>query len=101
MKEKIQAFLSAVIADLKDTWNRSKIFLLALLGIIVALEFRKLQEFLLVYMGQKEIKSDKKEDQALASKENAANTEANALIDKANKESEQQPPIDDDWYKKK
>jgi hypothetical protein len=70
-------------------------FLLAIAALVIALEFQKLKEFLLVYMGQKQIDNAKKEDSTLATKETTENTQANALVQKAKDE-----PVDADWYKK-
>lgn len=95
MKAKLQFLLSTIGSQLADIWNRSKMFLLAIAALVVALEWQKLKEFMLVYMGQKQINNAKKEDSTLAAKESTENVQADALVQKASNE-----PTDADWYKK-
>jgi hypothetical protein len=95
MLSKIKTIASLVWSDLKDTYNRIKIVLFAILALLVALEFQKLKEFLLVYFGQRELKESQKQDNDLANKETNDNNQANALVEKAKNES-----AEDDWNKK-
>jgi hypothetical protein len=98
---KIKNILNIIKTDLADTWNRSKVFILAILGIIAAIEFQKIKQFLLVYMGQKEIKKDDVQDQKLANEENSDNNQANALEQQAASLSSEEKSVESDWYKKK
>ncbi len=100
MLTKLKAILSAIWSDTKDTWARIKIYVLAIGALVIALEFRKLKEFLITYQGKKEIQQDKKQDAQLADKEKNANDASNALVQEANNLPNQQPPITDDWNKK-
>lgn len=100
MLDKVKSFLSTIGTDLKDTWNRSKMVILAVGALILALEFRKLKEFLLVYAGKKEIDKDKKEDSQLKAKEDSANAQADALVKQAKEEPSKETPVGDDWNSK-
>lgn len=99
MLDKIKAAFVIIKADLADTWNRSKMYILAIAALIIALEFRKLKEFLLVYQGQQEIKKDNKEDKDLKAKEDSYNQQADALVKKAGEEKNSEKPVTDDWNK--
>jgi len=96
MLAKIKTFLTAFKNQLLDLWNRSKVFLIAVGAAIIYFEWNKIKEAFLVYQGQKQISTDKKEDQSLATQENSANQQANALVTKAQNES-----AADDWNTKK
>jgi hypothetical protein len=100
MKAKLQVLLSTIGSQLADIWNRSKMFLLAIGAVLIALEWQKIKEALLVYAGQREIKKDKVEDANLAKQESAANTQADALVKDAESLPTQEKPVDDDWNKK-
>jgi hypothetical protein len=97
MLAKLKVILSSVWSDICDTYKRSKLFLLAIAAVIITLEFRKLKEFMIAYQGKQEIQKDQKEDQALVTKENDDNQQADALANKAKNE----PNPGDDWYKSK
>ncbi len=95
MLDKVKLALSTVWADCVDTYKRCKILCIAIGAAIIYLEWNKIKEALLVYAGKKEMAKDKKEDSALASQEESAEQQANALEQKAKQETS-----DDDWYKK-
>jgi hypothetical protein len=101
MKAKLQALLSTIGSQLADIWNRSKMFLLAIAALVIALEWEKLKEFMLVYMGQKEIQKDQKTDQKLSAQESSENTQANTLVQQAQQLPSTEQPISEDWYTKK
>jgi hypothetical protein len=96
MLVKLKNFSKVVWSDICDTYQRIKIFLLAILAAIIYFEWQKIKEYLLLKSGQKEIDNSKKEDQKLSSQEEASNQQANALQKKA----ENEPSPGDDWYKK-
>jgi hypothetical protein len=99
MLAKLKSLWTFVKADLLDTWQRSKMLILAVLGAVLYLEWQNLKSALLVYMGQKEITKDKKEDQTLATQENTDNNQANTLLQQAQQLPNQQPLVGSDWYK--
>lgn len=99
MKAKLASIWTSIKADAEDTWNRSKIFLLAIAALIIALEFQKLKEFLLMYMGKKEIANSEKEDQQLAAQEHMKNTQADILVKQAENLPSTEHPIKDGWEK--
>lgn len=102
MIAKIKSFLAAVWADTKDTWNRIKIYVLAILAVIVTLEFQKIKDALLAYGGKKEIQEDQKKDQTLAVQEKTDNDAADQLVKDAEALPSQEKPItNEDWYKNK
>jgi len=92
----LKAFFTTLKTQIADIWNKSKVFLLAIGSLIVYFEWQQIKEYFLTYMGQKEITSDKKEDQQLAAKEKADNDQANALVQQASNEN-----VDANWNKKK
>jgi len=101
MLSKLKALWAIVIAQLADVWNKSKMYILAILGIIAALEWRQLKEWIIAYSGSKEIKKDQKADATLATTEKTDNDAANALVQQAEQlPTQQQPVTDEDWYKK-
>lgn len=97
---KIKALCSIAGSQLVDIWNRSKMYLLAILGIVLALEFRQLKEFFLAYSGKKEVQKDQQKDQQLKTEENTAIAQADALVKQAQQEPSKEEPVNDDWYKK-
>ena len=100
MLSKLKALLGSLVSELKDIWNRGKMYLFGLLAIVVALEFRKLKEYLLLKQGQKEMKTDLKEDKDLSGKEQSANNQADKLVQDANNLPSQQQPVKEDWNTK-
>ena len=101
MLSKLKAVLGHIWAEIADTWERSKMYILGILVLIGTLEFRKLKEYLLAKAAQKEMKNDQKQDQVLATKEQAANNQANQLIQDAQQLPSQAQPVPEDWYTKK
>jgi hypothetical protein len=100
MLAKLKALLVSVKNEIYDIWNRIKIPLIMIGGLIVALEFKKLQEYFLVKGGQKQITNAKKEDANLAAVEKTDSDAADALVQEAKDLPAQQPPVTQDWYKK-
>jgi hypothetical protein len=101
VKAKLLAFFTAFKTDLIDTYKRSKIFLLGILLLVVAFEWTKLKEFLLTYMGQREMKQTTAKDDTLKAQEGALNASADALVKDANALPDSQKPVTDpNWYKK-
>jgi len=101
MLAKLKAAWTIAKSQLADIWNRSKVFVITVGALILALEFQKIKEALLVYAGKKEIQKDKKEDQALATQEKTENAQADAMVKEAQQLPGQEPPVQPDWYKDK
>jgi hypothetical protein len=95
MWQKIKSFLTVVSSDFADTWKRTKIFIFAIGGLIVYLEFNKIKDALLAYGAKKEIDTTQKKDDKVAIQEDANNKQADALVAKAKEE----PNPGDDWNK--
>lgn len=100
MLSKFKALWATLTAQLADIWNKSKMYILAVVAIIAALEFRQLKEWFIAYSGQKEIDKDKKKDQTLATTEQTDSAQADALVKQAQDLPAQQQPVGEDWYKK-
>ena len=101
MKAKILATLSAMKSDLIDTYQRSKMLLLAIGAAIIAFEYNRIKAAITVYMGAKEIKQATTQDATLKAQETTLNTTADALVKEANDLPSQEKPVTADWYKKK
>lgn len=99
MKAKLQALLSGISKDLLDTWQRSKIILLAIVAAIVYLEFNRIKEALTVVTAKNEIKNTESKDKQLAQEEVDANQKADTLVKEAQNLSNQNSPVKEDWYK--
>lgn len=100
MKAKLLSIWNSIKLDLADTWKRSKMFLLAILGLVLYFEFDKIKQSLLVYGAKKETETSKKEDQILATKEKSENDQANTLIKAAEDLPKQEGSVSDDWNTK-
>jgi hypothetical protein len=102
MLAKIKALAATVWADLVDTYNRTKIYILGLLVILVYIKFNEIKEALLAYAGKKEIESDQKKDAVLATTVKTDSDAADALVKQAQELADQpQPTIADGWNLKK
>lgn len=97
---KLKSLFSDLKTEILDIWQKSKMYVLAGLALLIAFEFRKLKEYLLVRAGAQEIKKDTKEDAILADKEKDANTQADALVKQAEQLPTEEKPVGDDWNQK-
>jgi hypothetical protein len=95
MVTKLKSLLASLVSELKDIWNRSKMYLIGLGVILVTLEWQKIKAALIVAAGAKEIKKDIKVDGQLAAQEQSASQQGDALATKATQET-----AADDWNKK-
>ena len=100
MLDKIKTALSAIKADLKDTYDRYKLVIYGALAAIGYLLFTQIKDAILVYLGKKEAADTKAKDATLASQEKTDNDQADALVKHANEAPSQEKPVDDNWYKK-
>jgi hypothetical protein len=96
MKAKLQALWTGFLNQLKDIWNRSKMFIIGGLVLAGYLSWRQIKEWFLAYFSKKEIQSDNKKDVKLDSQEKTENQDADALVIKAQNE----PNPGDDWNTK-
>ena len=100
MWEKVKVFWGKVGSDLADTWKRVKVFVFALAGVVVYLEFNKIKDALIAYAGKKEMRTSEKKDDKLATQEDTNNKKADALVAEAAALPFQEKPVGEDWYKK-
>lgn len=100
MWAKIKAVAATIWADICNTYQRTKVFLLGFVVLLVYIEWEKIKTILLVKGAQKEISTDKKEDQTLAQKEATDNTQADVLVKEAQGLPSTETPVTDNWYEK-
>lgn len=100
MWAKIKAFFAAVGNDLADTWKRIKVFVIAIAGLVVYLEFTKIKDAIIAYAGKKEADTTQKKDDKDAIAEDTNNKQADALVAEAAALPAQEQPVGEDWYKK-
>jgi hypothetical protein len=96
----IKTTLLSIWGEIKDIWNRGKIFFIIIGGAILAFEFKNLQMWYLAYSSKKELQSAVKTDAKLATQETQDKTQADALVQQADSLTTDQPNTDPDWYKK-
>lgn len=101
MIDNFKLFLGGLKSQLEDIWNRSKMVLLAIVALVVALEFQKIKDALILYSGKKEIEKDKDEEKVLSKKENDEKTEADSFVKAAQELQLKEQPVSDDWNVKK
>jgi hypothetical protein len=101
MKAKLQILLQGIGRDLLDTWQRSKMVLLAIGAAIIYFEFDKIKEALTVNQAKKEITDTEKKDSQLAQEENSDKQKADSFVHEAQSLSSQNSPVTEDWYEKK
>ena len=100
MLPKLKAFFAAIGNDLADTWKRIKVFVFAIIGIVVYLEFNKIKDALIAYSGKKEIDNTKKQDDKAAIQEDSNNKQADALVAESAALPAEEKPVTEDWNKK-
>lgn len=100
MWEKFKAFLVVVKNDLDDTWKRTKVFIIAIAGLVLYLEFTKIKDALIAYAGKKEAANTQKKDDKLSEQEDNNKKQADALVAEAAALPAQQQPVNEDWYTK-
>ena len=101
MMDKIKSMFVAFKADMGDTWKRLKIVVIAIGAILVAIEFGKIRDFIISFMGKRELKQADKKDENLKKEESDLNTKANKIIADADALPSQEKPVGLDWNKEK
>lgn len=97
---KIKAFLVVIGNDLGDTWKRIKVFVIAIVGLIIYFEFTKIKDALIAYAGKKEAANTQKKDDKLSEQEDNNKKQADALVADAAALPAQEQPVTEDWYTK-
>lgn len=100
MLAKLKSYVSTAIIPLSVIWDQIRGFVIAIGAIIVAIEFNKIKEYLLVKAGAKEISKAKSQDQSLANQEQSNEQKADTLVKQAEQLPGQENPVDVNWYKK-
>lgn len=100
MGAKLKAFFAAIWADIVDTYKRSKLLLLAIGAVIVTLEFNRIKEALAIAAAKRVDKSAHTEDTQLATQEAQLNQQADAAVQQAAQETQNEAPVTDGWNKK-
>ena len=94
------AATTAVDNSLKGLWNRYGIFFILVgLGLLI-LKFNGVIMDVLGWSSKKDLQEAQKTDTQLKAKEDATNTQADALIKQAQDLPKQEGQVDDDWDKK-
>jgi len=97
----LKAFLAKLKQQLIDLFDKEKgLFILIAVGVVVV-KFRDILISLLVGSAKRVEDNAIKQDAKLASQENTANTQADALVVQAQQEPSKEQNVDKDWYKKK
>lgn len=99
MIAKVKAAFTSLKGEIVDTWERSKMVILTIVGLIVALEFRAIQEWVVAYLNGRSIKAAVAKDDELKGQETALNQQADALVKHAEELPSQEKPVSADWYK--
>jgi len=99
MLEKMKSIWGSIKADSVDTYRRIKIVLIAIAAILLAIEYKKIKEAILIYMGNRLIKNTKKESYELQTQVNTLNNQANQMVKEAKELPSQEKPVDANWYK--
>jgi len=99
MSSKISALWTTIKTELYDVWNKSKMYIIAGVSLLIYLKWRQIKEALIVNAGNKAIQSSNKQDQTLATQENIDKSGADALVAAAAALPVEAPPVAADWYK--
>ena len=99
MNERLKAALTSLRGEIVDTWERSKMVILTIVGIVAALEFRAIYEWVIAYLNGRAIKAAENKDEKIKTQENALNAQADSLVKQAEQLPLEQKPISADWYK--
>lgn len=105
-KARVQSALSALwtrlTADLEYLWANDKIFLVIFGVLILIAKGSSSIISLLAGLSKEEVNAATKQNAVLQAEENAANAQANTLVDTANSLPGQEKPVTDpNWDKKK
>jgi hypothetical protein len=97
----VLTFGQKIKADIGYLWDHEKIFLVIFGVLILAGKFTSMLMDYIAYSSKKTLDKAVQQDGQLKKEEDAANNQANALVDEAKKLPSQEAPVTEDWYKKK
>lgn len=100
MLAKIKTVLSSVWSDVKDTYSRIKIYLLAGLALLVYLKFNQIKSYIQTYLLNKQMNKSNQENTTLNAQETTDETKADSLVQQANSLPSTEAPVGEDWFKK-
>jgi hypothetical protein len=100
MSEKLKAYYNAAKANVVAFVQANKAILIGFLSILAVFKFRDFLMDLLLNSAKRIGQQAQEKDKVLAEQESNANTQANHLIEQAEKAKEETPQADENWYKK-
>jgi hypothetical protein len=101
MGAKLKAIWAKVNSDAADLWQRDKAFFVAFAALIAFVKFRDILINLMVALAKREYTGAQKQDAKLATQENQASTQADALAAQAAALPATETPVTEDWNKPK
>jgi hypothetical protein len=87
--------------DFLILWSKDRLFLIVFGVLIIAAKFSGALMDLIAKKSRKDVEQAKEQDAALKAKEDSAKSQAQALIDDADKIGNNLPPVDENWNVKK
>lgn len=92
-------FIKKLKTPISELWANNKVFLIVCGLLILAIKFQDVIFSFLVNSAKKLLENTQKNSDVLQNQQNTANSQANQLIQEANKLNENRPSVDDDWHK--
>lgn len=89
-----------MIQKLKDFWNKNRVIVWIVGAVVMFFEYRKFLQSSVVAGGKAAVEEATKKDEVLAKEEQSANTQADALVEKAKEEPLKETQVGTDWNKK-
>ena len=99
MGEKLKAIWAKTNSDVKELWNKDKVFLFVFGFLILVVKFRDFLINQLVSGGKKVEDKSQKQSDVLATQENQDSQQASQLVQQAQDLPQTEKPVDDDWNK--
>src|ERR1035437_2398125 len=96
----LKAFLLKLNTGAKELWEKDKVFVIVFGLLILIVKFKDVLISLLVASAKRTVEDAQKKDATLATQESQANTQADALVQKAKDEASKETPVGTDWHKK-
>ena len=101
VKDGLSLFWTRLQADLKFMWDNDRIFLVIFGVLVLILKGSQMMISFLAFKSKVQVAVASKEDSVLKAQETADENQANDLEAKAAALPSQQPPVDENWDKKK